>query len=77
MLNPASLIKLAEAKKRFVQNHPKFPAFCKAVYARGMEEGTIIEITVKKPGDKDMAANFKIQETDLELLGELRELLGK
>ena len=39
-----------ECKNKFTANHPKFAAFLKAVFSRGIEEGTVIEITVQKTG---------------------------
>lgn len=74
MLNPASLMKIMSAKNVFEGNHPKFMAFIKAVFSKGIEEGTVIEITVTKPGQEAVTANIRIQQSDLELLYELREL---
>ncbi len=74
MLNPASLMKIMSAKNVFEGNHPKFVAFIKAVFSKGIEEGTIIEITVTKPGQEAMTTNIKVQQSDLELLQELKEL---
>lgn len=74
MLNPASIMKIANAKNKFAANHPKVVKFLNAVYAKGIEEGTVIEITVKKPGQEAMTANFKVQKSDLELLNELQHI---
>lgn len=76
MLNPASMIKIMNAKNEFNRNHPKFTAFLKAVFSKGIEEGTVIEIMVKKPGEEEMTANIRIQQSDLELMQELREIAG-
>ncbi len=74
MLNPASLMKIMSAKNVFEGNHPKFVAFVKAVFSKGIEEGTVMEITVTKPGQEPMTANIKVKQSDLELLQELKEL---
>ncbi len=74
MLNPASLMKIMSAKNVFEENHPKFVAFVKAVFSKGIEEGTVMEITVTKPGQEPMTANIKVKQSDLELLQELKEL---
>ena len=50
MLNPASVMKLMNAKKKFSDNHPKFVAFLNMIFSKGITEGTIIEITVTRPG---------------------------
>lgn len=75
MLNPASIMKLINAKNKFAANHPKVIKFLNAVYSKGIEEGTVIEITVKKPGQDAMTTNFKVQQADLELLQELHQIV--
>lgn len=75
MLNPASVMKIMNAKAQFDHNHPKFSAFMKAFFSKEIKQGTIIEITVKRPGEDEMTSNIKIQQTDLELMGELKELI--
>ncbi len=74
-MNPASIMKLMSAKNRFTENHPKFAAFIRAVFSKGIEEGTIIEIQVTRPGENPMTSNIKVQQSDLELMRELRELV--
>ncbi|MCI8927502.1 MAG: hypothetical protein HFI97_09345 [Lachnospiraceae bacterium] len=74
-MNPASIIKLMSAKEQFKKNHPKFEAFTKSLLSRPIEEDTLIEITVTRPGEKPVTANLKVQKTDLELLAELKELI--
>ncbi len=74
-MNPASIMKIMNAKNTFTANHPKFAAFLGAVFKRGIEEGTIIEITVQKPGQEPMTSNIKVQQSDLELLQEIGELV--
>ena len=74
MVNPASIMKIMNAKNKFTSNHPKFEAFIKAVFAQGIEEGTIIELTVQKPVNEPITTNLKVQQSDLELLQELKEL---
>ena len=73
-MNPSSIMKILSAKNTFTANHPKFSAFISAVFRNGIEEGTIIEITVQKPGQEPITSNIKVQRSDLELLQELREL---
>lgn len=74
-MNAASMLKLMNAKNRFAQNHPKFEAFLQNVLSRGIEEDTVVEITVYRPGEKPVTANLKVQRSDLELLEELRGLM--
>lgn len=74
MFNPGMVMKLMSAKNKFTANHPKFAAFISAVFGTGIPEGTIIEITVTKPGQQPMTTNLKVLESDLELLQQLKEL---
>jgi hypothetical protein len=74
-MNPASIMKIMGAKNRFTENHPKFVSFLNMVWGKGIEEGTIIEIRVTRPGEDMMMSNIKVQQSDLELLRELRELV--
>lgn len=73
-MNPAALVKLMGAKNQFTASHPKFAAFLKNVLATGMEEGTVIEITVTKPGQAPVTGNMKVLQTDLELFASLRDM---
>lgn len=73
-MNPASLIKIMNAKNKFTGNHPKFVAFLKAVFSKPIEEGTIIEFTVTRPGEEPITANLKILQSDLDLLAELKDI---
>ncbi|MCI8311290.1 MAG: hypothetical protein HFI12_03570 [Lachnospiraceae bacterium] len=68
-------MKIMGAKNRFTENHPKFVSFLNMVWGKGIEEGTIIEIRVTRPGEDMMMSNIKVQQSDLELLRELRELV--
>lgn len=74
MMNPAAIMKIMNAKNKFTANHPKFVAFLNAVFSRGVTEGTVIEITLTRPGEEPMTTNLKVQQSDLDLLQELQEL---
>ena len=76
-MNAASIFKLMSARKRFNENHPKFEAFLRTVFSRPIEEGTVMEFTVTRPGDEPLTANIRVQQSDLELLRELKELMGQ
>lgn len=72
MVNPAAIMKLMGAKNKFEQAHPKFAAFFKTVLAQGINEGDVIEITVTKANGTPITANMKVQQSDLELIEELK-----
>lgn len=74
MMNPGAMMKIMSAKNKFTENHPRFVAFLSMIFSRGITEGTIIEITVTRPGEAPMTSNLKVQQSDLELMEELRKL---
>ena len=77
MINPMSMMKMMQAKNKFTENHPKFVQFLSAAFSGGIEDDTIIEISVQKPGQNKMTSNIKVKQSDLELLAELKNLAGK
>ena len=77
MINPMSMMKMMQAKNKFTENHPRFVQFLGAAFSGGIEEDTIIEISVQKPGQNKITSNIKIKQSDLELLAELKNLAGK
>ena len=77
MINPMSMMKMMQAKNKFTENHPKFVQFLSAAFSGGIEEDTIIEISVEKPGQNSITSNIKVKQSDLELLEELKNLAGK
>lgn len=74
MMNPASIMKIMNAKNKFTENHPKFVAFLNAVFSGGITEDTVIEITVTKPGEEPITTNMKVKQSDLDLMNELKDL---
>ncbi len=74
MMNPTTIMKMMGLKNKFEGNHPKFVAFLKFLMERGMEEGTVIEISVKKPNQEPVVSNMKVLQSDLELVQELKEI---
>lgn len=76
MMNPAVLMKLMNAKNTFTKNHPKFEAFVRNVIlgGGGIPEGTIIEITITKPGEEAITTNLKVLQSDLDLVESLKDL---
>ncbi len=74
MVNPATFMKLMGAKNKFASAHPKFVAFFSAVLKQQIEEGTVIEITVTKPDGTSLTGNMRVQQSDLEIFEELKNL---
>ena len=73
-MNPMALMKLMQMKNKFSADHPKFVAFLSMLFSRKMEEGTILEVTVTRPGEAPVTANIRINQSDLEMFEELKNL---
>ena len=73
-MNPAVLMKLMSAKAQFEQSHPKVISFLKTVFSRPIEEGTILELTVTRPGEEPVT-NLKVKDSDLALMESLKDLM--
>lgn len=75
MMNPAAMMKIVSAKNQFEKTHPKFVAYIKAMFSRPIEEGTILEVSITRPGEEPVTSNIRVQQSDLELLSSLKELI--
>ena len=71
-MNPMDMIKIAGMWSAFKQRHPKLPMFFrKAAETGAFRPETVLELTVKTPDGREMAANMKSMAGDLELLEQL------
>ena len=57
--------------------HPKAAAFVRNELMTGLPEGTIIEMTVTKPGAEPRTANIRLTQEDLEVLNEMKNMSGR
>ncbi len=74
MINPKTLLRIAELQREFSGRHPKVTAFLSAVTSRGIPEGTVLELTVTKPGEAPVTANMRVSAEDIALIEELKNL---
>ena len=72
--NMGQMFKLMAAWNRFKSNHPKFPAFMKAVQKRGFKENMVIEMIITEPDGEKIETSLKLTASDIELLQELRNM---
>lgn len=72
-MNPMNAFKLKSLLDRFLINHPKLSPFFKAAVG-SVKEGTVIEIKVISPDNKTIISNLKINDEDMAIVEELREL---
>ena len=73
-MNPADLFRLAEARRKFNQNHPKFAPFLQAAQQKALQVGEVIEISVTPPEGEPIVTNLKVQESDLAMLEEFMQM---
>ncbi len=73
-MNPQGMFQIMSALNTFRQNHSKFAQFFIKYIKPGLPEGSIIEITVTRPGEEPMTTNMKVQQSDLELVQALKEI---
>lgn len=73
-MNPAALMQVMAAWNTFKTNHPKFPAFIDALRRQGIEEDTVIAISVTDKNGKTIETNIKVKQSDLELFDSLKNM---
>lgn len=76
MMNPVEMMKAAQEFKRFQKDHPRVVSFFQYVMAGGIPEGSVIEISVTKPGQKTLTTNLKVLPEDVEMIEHLKNLKG-
>jgi hypothetical protein len=76
MMNPVEMMKAAQEFKRFQMDHPRVVSFFQYVMAGGVPEGSVIEISVTKPGEKTLTTNLKVLAEDVEMIEHLKNLKG-
>ena len=75
-MNPADMMKAMGAFRNFQQAHPKAVSFFQVVFGNGIPEGTVMELTVTKPGENPMTTNIKVTQQDLDLFESLKNMRG-
>ena len=74
-MNPMKLFQIKNGIGAFKAAHPKFPMFLKAVSDSALKEGAVVECKVTDPEGKLYQSSIRLTASDIELLGQLRELL--
>ena len=73
-MNPFTMLKY---KSQLEGNHPKAAEFVKRVILTGLPEGTIVEVSITKPGEDTKTTKVKVTREDIELFDEARKSKGK
>ena len=73
-MNPQTAMRVLAALNTFRSNHPKFVSFAEMMLKRGVVDGTVIEVTVTRPGEEPVTSNLKVTESDMELFASLKDI---
>lgn len=76
MVNPVTVMKMLNERKKFMSNHRHFFDFFVNSFGTGVEEDTEIELSIKKPGEETASSKIKVKKSDLKLFQELQELIN-
>ncbi len=71
-MNPIEMMKIAGELRKFRETHPKVVQFLQTMIQSGIPEGTVIEMTVTKPGEQAVSSNMRVQPSDLAAFETLR-----
>lgn len=74
MVNPMEMMKVAGIVKKFQANHPKVVSFMQHELATSIPIGSVIEVTVTKPGESPVTTNFRVQPDDIEMVEALKNM---
>ncbi|MDO4475546.1 MAG: hypothetical protein Q4B59_02030 [Lachnospiraceae bacterium] len=76
-INPMKMLKMKEMMQERMQvfnaQHPRMIPFMNAA-GQAVMEGTVIEIKVTAPGERDLVTNMRVTAEDMETLRMIREM---
>ena len=73
-LNPLELLKIKDRFSIFQSQHPKAISFLQDVAANAITEGSVIEIKVTTPDQKERVSNIRITQDDLKTIEILKNI---
>ena len=73
-MNPFALLGMI---KQLENAHPKAAAFVRNELMTGLPVGTVIEMTVTKPGAQPRTTNVRLTEEDLAAINKFKDMGGK
>lgn len=74
MNNPMGMMQIVGRINIFRQQHPKFEKFLRSVSAKGLTEGSIMEMKFKSVDGEEYVANIKLTAEDIETIQMLRTM---
>ncbi|MDY4515649.1 MAG: hypothetical protein ACI4EM_07315 [Hominisplanchenecus sp.] len=76
-INPMKLMQMRNAWSQFMVRHPKLPGYFQAVSQKALQEGTVMEISIKTPDGETLASNIRLTAEDIALMAETKEMFGE
>ena len=73
-INPMDLMRAKRLKDGFEKRHAKVVAFAQRVIAADLPEGTILELTITKPGEEPKTCNMRVTAEDVEAIAQLKKM---
>ena len=70
----AAILKCAGLIKNFEAVHPKVASNVHQFVSTGIPEGSVIEITITKPGEHPVTTNFRVLQDDVEMVEALKNM---
>ena len=73
-INPAMLLRMMNLRKEFENRHPRVVSFFNRELLSSMEEGTVLEMTITRPGGDPVTTNMRITAEDMAMLEEIKNI---
>ena len=74
-MNPMALMAMKAQFEQFRDRHPKFLQFF-SVAGESVTEDCLIEVSLTTADGKKMLTNMKVTQEDLELIAQMKKLMG-
>ena len=75
-MNPKILMKLFSERKNVFNTHTEMYHFVLETFGQGLEQGTEIEVCIKRPDGEITAAAMTLQESDMNFFTGVKEILN-
>lgn len=75
-MNPFGMLKIKPLFEQFAQDHPKILMFFAAA-AGAVDKGSVLEVSVKTSDGKVMKTNILVNDNDVALFGEMKNMISK
>ena len=73
-MNPIALMKMSQMLKGFSDRHPRVVSFFRNELMGDIEEGTVFELSLTRPGQETVTTNLRITAEDLEMLRTMKDI---